>query len=745
MRVRHPLARRAGLRLIVVAGVLALAGCAAQRLHDEGMRHVAEGHSDAALSNLKEASRLDPTNARFRIDYQSQRALHAQSLNARGDDARLAGRLDEAIQRYNEVLRDDGNNDRALRGLGLVQDARKEDVLAAQVDKALKANQTDLAQDLVKRALKDMPQSIRAQALQRSVEGRAEGERVARERQFAAQTVFKRPVTLQFRDANLKMVFEALSRTSNVNIILDRDVKSDLKTTIYVKDASVEDTIDLILLQNQLEKRVLNSNTLFVYPSTPAKQKEYGELKVRSFQLSNIEAAYVANMIKTLLKTKDIVTDARTNTLVMRDTPDAIAVAEKLVAANDIPDSEVMLEVEILEVSADRLTNIGVKWPDSFAVSTPGSALTVGDLRALTRNDLRVTPLSIGLNLMLQDTDTNILASPRIRARNKEKARVMVGDKVPVITNLLTPQQAGQTSVITGSVQYVDIGIKLEVEPQIYADGDVGIKINLDVSNIVKVVETASGVAYQIGTRNAQTSIRLKDGETQVLAGLINDQDRNTASKVPALGQVPGLGRLFSSNNGTGTKSEIVLSITPHVIRAQMPPEARFGEVWSGTEAIVKERQLRLDPISAARLGAQADLPGLTDGGRIGNAAPTAQPKAGGAGGSAILNANRPGIAGAAATEGAPVAQPAGAGGAPGAAAAPTPSPSAAPAPANPSTTSGGGTAPVAPPRNGRPGYAPPSVQPGRAMVPSAPAAPAGTPPAPPPAPAPSPDNGTGG
>ena len=544
------------------------------------------------------------------------------------------------------------------------------------------------------------------------------------------------------------MVFEALSRTSNVNIILDRDVKSDLKTTIYVKDASVEDTIDLILLQNQLEKRVLNSNTLFVYPSTPAKQKEYGELKVRSFQLSNIEAAYVATMIKTLLKTKDIVTDARTNTLVMRDTPDAIAVAEKLVAANDIPDSEVMLEVEILEVSADRLTNIGIKWPDSFAVSTPGSALTVGDLRALTRNDLRVTPLSIGLNLMLQDTDTNILASPRIRARNKEKARVMVGDKVPVITNLLTPQQAGQTSVITGSVQYVDIGIKLEVEPQIYADGDVGIKINLDVSNIVKVIETASGVAYQIGTRNAQTSIRLKDGETQVLAGLINDQDRNTASKVPALGQVPGVGRLFSSNNGTGTKSEIVLSITPHIIRAQLPAEARFGEVWSGTEAIVKERQLRLDPISAARVGAQAELPGLTDGGRVGNAAPAAQPKAGGAGGSTILNASRPGIAGVAATEGASPAPAAGDGSAAGSGASTTPgaAPSASPSPAPSTAAPGSGTAPVTPPRTGRPGYAPPSVQPGRAMVPAAPAAPAGTPPAPAPAPAPgSTETGSGG
>lgn len=724
--------------LSIALCLLLLTGCAAQRLHDEGMSLIAEGQVNPALAKLKEASKLDPSNARFRIDYQTQRTLLAQNLIARGDDARLSGRLDEATQRYNEVLLNDNTNERALRGLNLVQEYRKEENFAAQVDKALKANQLELAQDLVKRAAKEMPQSTKTQALQKSVEAKAEGERVARERQFASQAVFKRPVTLQFRDANLKMVFEALSRTSNVNIILDRDVKSDLKTTIYVKDASVEDTIDLILLQNQLEKRVLNSNTLFVYPSTPGKQKEYSELKVRSFQLSNVDAGYIATMIKTLLKSKDIVTDARTNTLVMRDTPDAIAVAEKLVAANDIPDAEVMLEVEILEVSADRLSNIGVKWPDGFAVSTPGTTLTVGDLKNLTRNDLRVTPLSIGLNLMLQDTETNILASPRIRTRNKEKARVMVGDKVPVITNLLTPQQAGQTSVITGSIQYVDVGIKLEVEPQVYADGDVGIKINLEVSNIAKTVETASGVAYQIGTRNAQTSIRLKDGETQVLAGLISDQDRSTASKVPGLGQIPGVGRLFSSNNGSGSKSEIVLSITPHIIRAQAAPEARFGDVWSGTDAIVKERQLRLDPIGAARSGAQADLPGLTDGGKTGAAAQAAQPKAGGAGGSNILNSTRPGFVGGAATEGEGAAPPGAAGSQGGAGAIAVLPGGSANVPTAP-VAGGGGTSIAPAPGPGRPSIAPPSVQPGRAMRPAAPAAPAGTPPPPPPPAAPPP------
>lgn len=732
--------RHSTCRLAAAAAALWLAGCAAQQHNGDGLRLLNDGKTAEGLANLRKASELEPKNPRYRIDYLAHRELASQAVLTRADESRLAGRLDEATSGYQEVLRFNEGSERALRGLQLVQEQRKAEVAIALSDKHARAGQADAAQDVLRRAIKDLPGNASLQARLRAMDDKLEAERAARERALAAQSSFRRPVTLQFRDANLKMVFEALSRTAGVNIILDRDVKSDLKTTLYVKEASVEDTIDLILLQNQLEKRVLNNNTLFVYPATAAKQKEYNELKVKSFQLSNIEAAHVANIIKSLLKTKDIVTDARSNTLVMRDTADAIAVAEKLVAANDVPDPEVMLEVQVLEVSADRMSNLGVKWPDTFGVSTPSGANTIGELKALTRNDLVSTPLSVALNLMLQDTETNILASPRIRARNKEKARILVGDKVPVITNLLTPQQAGQTSVITGSIQYVDVGIKLEVEPQVYADGDVGIKINLEVSNIAKTVETASGVAYQIGTRSAQTSLRLRDGETQVLAGLINDQDRSTASKVPGLGQVPLAGRLFSSTKGDATKSEIVLSITPRIVRAQTLPEARTGEVWSGTESVVREKPLRLDPIGAAKAGSAADMPALApsaspDGPRA--AQPAAGPKAGGAGGSTILGGSRAALDLPAAAPAA--AAPGGAGsGALVNAGAPPSGGVADGSAGGGGVPIGGGVSgtPTVPPNQRRP--VPASILPGRALTPAAPSAPAGS--SPPPAPPLAPD-----
>ncbi|MFN3567096.1 MAG: secretin N-terminal domain-containing protein [Burkholderiaceae bacterium] len=456
------------------------------------------------------------------------------------------------------------------------------------------------------------------------VNGEIERAEEARRAQIAATSVLKKPVTLQFRDANLRMVFEALSRTTGLNVIFDRDVRPDLKTTIFVRDASVGDTVDLILLQNQLEKKVLNANTMLIYPATGAKQKEYQDLKVRTFQISNADAKHLQNVLKTVLKVKDIALDERSNTLVIRDTPDTVAVAERIIAAHDFADPEVMLEVEVLEVSRDRLSNLGIKWPDSATISTPTNAaggLTIGELRGLTRDQLLITPLALGINLKLQDTDANLLASPRIRARHREKARILIGDKVPVITNTATPLGTGG-SVVTGSVQYLDVGIKLEVEPHVYAEGDVGIKLNLEVSNIVREIAGAQGsLAYQIGTRNATTNLRLRDGETQILGGLISDQDRNTASKVPGIGQLPILGRLFSNDNGTHTKSEIVLSITPRIVRSAATADANLRDVYSGTEAAVRETPLRLDPVGSVS-GSAGSVPFVPPGGQ--RAAPTA-------------------------------------------------------------------------------------------------------------------------
>jgi general secretion pathway protein D len=589
------------LRVAVVAGVVAgLLGCAAQSIHSEGMKLIAAGQRSEGLALLAQAVQEEPTNSRYRIDFLKQQSLAVRDLLTRADAAFAAGRMEDARVLYGETLTVQPGNDRARRGLAAVDlDARHRAVIAEATARAA-AGDLAGARARLRQVLLENPSNASAQRAMADVVARIDRAEEAARQKIEAASVLNRPVTLQFRDTSLRMVFEALSRTTGLNVIFDRDVRADLKTTIFVRDASVGDSVNMILLQNQLEKKVLNANTLFVYPATSAKHKEYQDLKVRTFQISNADAKHLQTVLKTVLKVRDVALDERTNTLVIRDTADAVGIAEKVIAAHDVPDPEVMLEVEVLEVSRDRLSDIGILWPDNVTISTPPGVETLGQLRDMKSSDLLVTPLSVGVNLKLQDTDANLLASPRIRARNKEKARIMIGDKVPVITNSVTPIQTG-SAVVTGTVQYLDVGIKLEVEPQIYAEGDVGIKLNLEVSNIVKEVRNLQSgtLAYQIGSRSAQTNLRLRDGETQILGGLISDLDRNTAAKVPGLGELPVLGRLFSSHATNATKSEIILSITPRIVRSAVVADAALRDVYAGTDATMRMVPLRLDPVGS--------------------------------------------------------------------------------------------------------------------------------------------------
>lgn len=588
-------------RWVAVAAALAMAACASNRVHTEGKQLLAQGKRDAAIAKLREASQMEPANSEYRMDLLKESQSYSRELLERGDEARRAGNASEAAALYAKALKVDPSNDRARRGLtGLELDARSVKLLA-ESERLMRDGNLPAAQERAEAALADNPANGNAQRQMGLIREQAEKVRLARAAQAAAQSVMNKPVTLQFRDANLRMVFEALSRTTGLNVILDRDVRADLKTTIFVKDAAVEDTVDLILLQNQLEKRALNANTLFIYPATAAKQKEYQDLQVRTFQVTNIDVKYLQTLLKTVLKVKDVSVDERSGTLVMRDTADALAVASKVIAAHDVPEPEVMLEVEVLEVSHDRLSNLGLDLPNSFSISTPSSANTIGALRALTRNDLVVSKLGLGINFRLEDSDANLLASPRIRARNKEKARILIGDRVPIITNTVTPVQSGG-GVVTGSVQYQDVGLKLEFEPQVYSDQEVGIRISLEVSSIVKEIPGPNGsLAYQIGTRNAQTVVRLRDGETQILGGLISAEDRNTSSRVPGVGHLPMVGKLFGNNSGNDRKTEVVLSITPRILRPPATLDAAVRTVFTGTESSIRERALQLDPIGEAR------------------------------------------------------------------------------------------------------------------------------------------------
>lgn len=588
-------------RLLIMLLCLSLAGCAGQEAFRRGKQTMAEGKPEQAIAHFEQALAEDPDNVEYRTQLIRARETLINTLIMDAERLRAANRFDDADAQYQRVLRLEPNNIRALAGLQATQIDRQQRVQLDEARELIKAGKHEAAQQKLQAILSVRPQHREARAMLREVNVKPKRDLVPP----SLAEAFKKPITLEFRDANLRSVFEIISRTSGVNFIFDKDVRPDLKATIFVRNSSIEEVINLLLVTNQLDKKILSENTVLIYPAIPAKQREYQELVVKSFYLTNADVKQTLNMIKTMLKTRDVFIDEKVNLLVMRDTPEAIRIAEKLIAAQDLAEPEVVLEVEVLEVSSNRLTELGLRFPDQIAFGVTGAAGIPGTLTLPeyhNRNSGLVT-LSLGspallLNLKNQDGSTNLLANPRIRVKNREKAKIHIGERVPVITTTTTAT-AGTTS---DSVTYQDVGIKLDVEPTIHLEDEVGIKVGLEVTNINREVVSRNGtLTYQLGTRSAATTLRLQDGETQVLAGLISDEDRSAAQKVPALGDLPVVGRLFSSHRDQGTKTEVVLLITPRIVRSLERPDAGQIEFASGTEASLGSAPLVLTPGGAPR------------------------------------------------------------------------------------------------------------------------------------------------
>jgi general secretion pathway protein D len=576
--------------LVMLVSVAMLWGCAATQLHRDGLAEVERGNYESGVEKLTEAVARAPDNLTYKLDLTARREASIQRLISTGDALRGAGQYDPAIASYRRVLTIAPGNQRALHGIDGVEADRRHATMVAEATKDFERKDYDAADTILRSVLNEDSGFVPATALSAKVN-------VARGPMNVAPRLKTRnnaKVTLQFRDAPTKMVFEVLARQTGINFVLDKDVKSDSKTTIFVQEVPIEEAIDLVLDQNSLARQILSSNMVLIYPNTPAKQKDYEEQIVHTFYITNAVPKDVESMLKSMLGAKNLFVDERTSVVVMRDTPDAVRMAEKLVASIDVPEPEVLIEVEVLEIARSRLLNLGITPPGSFTASanpvgaaastaTVGaSGLVLSDLSHQNANTISVSSVSVTANALQTVGDTNTLASPRIRARNKEKAKILIGSRVPVITSSTALLTSGTAS--SSSVQYLDVGLTLEVQPTVYLDGDVGIKLGMEVSSITNTVVVAGTQAYTIGTRNANTVLRLKDGETQILAGLIQDSDTRNSAGLPGVSQIPIVGRLFGSNSTDREKSEIVLSITPHIIRTQARASAEMTEFWYGTE-----------------------------------------------------------------------------------------------------------------------------------------------------------------
>ena len=567
--------------LLTAALLLSLAGCGAEPIAREGRQLIRDGRLEDGLGKLQDAARADPADYAYRTGLSAQRDRILFDLLSSADSDNAGGRDGAAEETYRRVLALDPVNPRALAGLDATLRVRRH---RAEVQRAVAAEakgQVEIGLDLINKVLAENPEHREAREVRREIQARR-FKQVISSPQLRSR--FTLPISLEFRDAGLRQVFDALAKGSGLNFIFDKEVRPDIRVSISVKDVLIENAIAMLLDPNQLSGKVLNENTLLIYPTTAGKVREYQDLVIRSFYLENADVKQTQNMIKTMLKTKDTFIDEKLNLLVIRDTPDVIKLAENLISMQDHAEPEVVLEVEVMEILRSRLSQLGLQFPESFEFSANG----------LIKDQFKGS-----LNIKNDVGATNLLSNPRIRVRNREKAKILIGNRIPVISSVVTP--SATSPVITDTIQYLDVGLKLEIEPNIHLDGGVTMKVNLEVSTLGDSVISRNGtIAFRVGTRNAATVLQLKDGETQTLMGLIQNDEIEMANRLPGLGEIPVLGRLFSNTRSDGQKTEIVLSITPRIVRNVPRPSIEAAALWSGTEAVYRTATPQLNPANEA-------------------------------------------------------------------------------------------------------------------------------------------------
>jgi general secretion pathway protein D len=537
--------------------------------------------------------------------------VYQEALSKRPDDQKLKAKLDRAKLEAAKRQYERGTALLAQRGIVPAIDALKQ---AVALDPNTEAYRTALAQAIKLKDAEDRYQSglqllkiekyqdaigqfERVLALDPAHEGAKQGINDARDRQklLAASDELTltsdQPITLRFQNARLKEVFDLLSKTAGVNFLFDRDIR-DEPVTIFVKNTSFRDALNLVLATNNLFMKRVAADTVLILPKTKQKIDQYQDLMIRTFYLSSAKAKDVVNLLRTMLDTRRMFVNEDLNTIVMRDTPDKIRLAEKIIEANDRQVAEVMFEVEVIEVTKGDFFKYGWNFRPGAGTATAGLSVSknpsvnLGNFSDLTGSDFVLALPSVEVSLIKTDSNAKTLANPKIRVVDNKTAKVNIGDKIPI--QLSTTTTAAATTTVAGnqttttSTEFKDVGIKLEIKPNVRLNNDVTMDLKLDVTSLGDFDERVD--QFRFGTRTTDTTINVRDGETVVIGGLIRDDDRVSLNKLPWLGDLPLLGKLFATTETDKRKTDVLLTITPRVIRGLSAPESAVQSFWSGTE-----------------------------------------------------------------------------------------------------------------------------------------------------------------
>jgi general secretion pathway protein D len=526
--------RRAALLLALVA----LCGCASSKAFRAAEQAERRQDYDRAVLEYSRALARDPDN----VD--AQRGLRAARIRAAQAHATSA---------------------RGLRARGLLKEASEEYRLALDLDPEAASVRDEL------RALEQQRQGGRAPATIEELKQRTHERSLPG---LSLDAAAQQPLGLSFRGAGLREAYEALGRAAGVNFVFDPAFQ-DQPVTLELKDVPFEQALTALGSAGRTFHRVLDGRVVSVMPDTPAKRREFEPQVVKTFFLSNADLKEAIDVLRIVLGARRVAPMPGVNAITINDTPEKVAAAERILEAIDKARAEVVVDVEILEVNRSRLRDYGIEITSGIQ-NTQGVAGAIFpdptnrntlEENPYKRSNLVVTALpGVVYRLLRSDSDTRLLAAPQLRISAGQTAQARFGDQVPVPVTTFTPIATGGLSQqpIT-SFEYKNVGVNIDLTPRVHDDGDVTLDLKLDISAV------ASSAGFQglptFTSRQVNSVIRLRDGETNILAGLIRDSERRGLTGLPGLSSVPILGRIFSRNQVEGQQTDIVMTLTPHVVR----------------------------------------------------------------------------------------------------------------------------------------------------------------------------------
>jgi general secretion pathway protein D len=494
-----------------------------------------------------------------------------------GTEAAVNKDWDAAIEYYERAMREDPDN--SVYRLALLRVKVAASLTHLQQARSLASqNKKEKAQAEYERALFYDPTNVAIAAEAKRLMEEEVKEEKPREVKIELPVklkVDKKKLQLKFVNASLRSIFQALAKSASINIIFDEQFR-DVPFTIDLADMTLEQALNSLCLASKNFYTIIDEKTIIVAPDQPVKRVQYELDAIKTFYLSNIQAQDIQGPLRQMLQTQfrapNIIIDKNLNSVTVRGAPSLVELADKIIHVWDKPKGEVIIDLEIMEVSSTRLRQLGLDFEQhiigfrySGTQESETGWLNLKDIDLSKRENYQITLPSALIQFLEQDVDTKIISQPRLRGVEGEKIEYLVGDKIPIPRTTFTPIAAGGVSQqpVT-SFTYEDVGIDMKITPRIHFENEITLELEIKLRSL-------GGSGYAdipiITTREVKNIIRLKDGETNLLAGLLKDEERKTLKGIAGLKNIPVLGSLFSSTDQTIQQTDVILTITPHIIR----------------------------------------------------------------------------------------------------------------------------------------------------------------------------------